>query len=142
MVVLVLPVSPISAGGFRLVGLSEARDNSVTGGLRRAAPSRDPNRVLVTEDCADVVRRCLGPMLRRRVEKTGGDSFVDTLFEGLQEHRADEAFYEVDNHEPVEIGDLGKNPEAIKVVRSTFDRDTAPRRGGPGRGGWFDTSKR
>ena len=54
--------------------------------------------------------------------QTGADSFVDTIFEGLQEQSKLKItnelrrFIEVDNQEAVKIGDLKKNWQAIMVV--------------------------
>ena len=62
----------------------------------------------------------------------GGDSFVETLFEGLQEQSklnimdALRRFIEVDNHEAERIRDLEKNSEAIKVVGPTSTEKMFP----------------
>ena len=58
-------------------------------------------------------------------QQTGGDSLVDTLFEGLQEQsrlkimRELRRFSEVANHS----GDLEKYSEAINVVKPKLNKD-------------------
>ena len=65
--------------------------------------------------------------------KAGGDNLVDTIYEGLQEQgwlkitNELRRFIHVDIHAAVNIGDLGKNSEAIKVVRPEFNSGDFPK---------------
>ena len=117
----------------------------VTGGARFVAASTTGDRVLVTQDnagpgeakvfwahtppqgtCENLV--CALKFLAN--QQTGGDSLVDTIFEGLQEQsrmnitNERRRFIEVDNHETVKIGYLEKNSEAIRVVRPKYNKET------------------
>ena len=59
--------------------------------------------------------------------QAGGDTEVDTIFEGLQEQNRlkltdEQRFIEVDNQEAVKIGELERNSEAIKLARPKFNK--------------------
>ena len=59
-------------------------------------------------------------------QQTGEDSVVDTIFEGLQEQSRLKIMHELDNREPVKIGDLEKKSEAINMVGPDFNREMFP----------------
>ena len=77
----------------------------------------------------------------------GRGNLVDTTFEGFLEQSRLRIMHElrrcseVDTHEAVQIGELEKNSEVSNVVGPKFNRKF-PRRGGPGRGGRTDISRR
>ena len=56
--------------------------------------------------------------------ETGWDKLVDTIFEGLQEQSRLKITNEVRRF--IEVGDLEKNSEAIKVVMRTFKQEVFP----------------
>ena len=71
----------------------------------------------------------------------GGDNLVDALFEGLQVRSRlkitsePRKFIEVDNHEPVKIGELEKNMEAINGGQAAVQLDDFPEYDRPSRCG-------
>ena len=63
---------------------------------------------------------------------TGGETLVETIFEGLQEHSRlnitndVRRFVEVDSREAVKIGDFERDTEVLKGLRPSFNKAVVP----------------
>ena len=78
-------------------------------------------------------------------QQTGGDSFVDTIFEGLQEQSRLKIVNELERGGQPGGGEdrrLGEEVGGDQNGRARFQQRDVPRRGGLGRGGRIHASKR